>query len=76
MVILKKYIYKITNTINNKIYIGQTNDIKRRFREHKNLMYGKVGNKHLYSAIKKYGLDSFIFEIIEETEDYNERENF
>lgn len=30
------YIYKITNTINNKIYIGQTVNIKHRFNNHKN----------------------------------------
>ena len=29
------YIYKITNILNNKIYIGRTNDFKRRMREHK-----------------------------------------
>jgi len=30
------YVYKISNSINNKIYIGITNDYKRRWREHKN----------------------------------------
>jgi group I intron endonuclease len=75
---MKKFIYKITNLKNNKIYIGQTKDIQRRFREHKNCMYGseKCKNKHLYRSIQKYGIESFSFEIIEETEHYNEREKY
>ena len=36
---MEKYIYKITNQLNNKCYIGQTTDYKRRFQEHKNLGY-------------------------------------
>nr|DAG95849.1 MAG TPA: intron associated endonuclease [Herelleviridae sp.] len=75
-IVLKKYIYKITNTINGKIYIGQTNDLNRRIREHKNCGYGTVKNKPLYDAIKKYGIDAFTFEEIEYTENYNEREQY
>lgn len=54
------YIYKITNKINNKIYIGQTNDIKKRFNSHKNNKKSVISK-----AINKYGVDNFIFEIIE-----------
>lgn len=73
---MKKYIYKITNKINNKIYIGQTKDINRRFREHKKCGYDRVKNKHLYVAINKYGINSFSFEVIEYVENYNEREQY
>lgn len=51
-------VYKITNLINNKIYIGQSLDIKRRFNDHKN----HTKNEHLKSALKKYGIDNFCFE--------------
>lgn len=49
----------------NLIYVGQSIDIYRRWREH--LLLGKrSGAKKLTRAFKKYGVDNFIFEIIEE----------
>lgn len=71
-----KYIYKIENLINHKIYIGQTNNPKRRFQEHKAKGYASKGVKILYYAFDKYGLENFSFDIIEETENYNEREKY
>lgn len=61
-------IYKITNKINAKWYIGQSNDIERRWREHKNCGINKSKNTEypLYRAIRKYGIDNFEFEILEE----------
>lgn len=74
---MEKYIYKITNKINNKCYIGQTTDYVRRFREHKNMGSGFEENKVLYKAFKKYGIENFEFEVIEDkTPDYNEREKY
>lgn len=55
-------IYKITNLINNKIYIGQSWNIKKRWHEHRNYKT----NKHLNSSILKYGLDNFSFKILQE----------
>lgn len=55
-------IYKITNLINNKIYIGQSVNIERRWQEH---IY-QNRNSAIHQAIKKYGIENFIFEIIEE----------
>jgi group I intron endonuclease len=55
-------IYQVTNKLNNKIYIGQSIDIERRWNQH---MYGK-GSVVLRNAIKKYGLDNFEFKILEE----------
>lgn len=60
------YIYKITNKINNKIYIGKTErSIEERWKEH--CSHIKVyPNIPLYRAISKYGKDNFSIEIIEE----------
>ena len=56
-------IYKITNP-NNKIYIGQSINIERRFNQYKKLMCKK--QPILYRSFLKYGVENHIFEIIEE----------
>ena len=61
------YIYKITNKINNKVYIGKTlNTIEERWREHIS-DYPKARNEKrpLYDAINKYGIQNFKIEEIE-----------
>ena len=68
-------IYKIQNLINGKIYIGQSIHIKARFNAHKS--EARNGNtRPLYNAIRKYGVENFSFEVIEECskEKLNERE--
>lgn len=63
--ISKGGIYKITNLINKKIYIGSSCYIKRRWSEHKSdLNNNSHCNKHLQRAWNKYGEESFSFEII------------
>lgn len=66
-------IYKITNMVNGKVYIGQSIDIKRRWTQHKKIghnlsehKYERDYDKVLYRAMRKYGVDSFEFSIIEE----------
>ena len=54
-------IYKITNKINGKSYIGQSNNIQRRFKEH---IY--KNELAIEKAIHKYGFENFTFEILEE----------
>ena len=71
--IRNKYIYKITNKINNKCYIGQTNNYKSRFKDHKG-MYDNKSGKILCRAFKKYGIDNFKFEVIDYGANYNELE--
>lgn len=59
-------IYKIRNLQNNKIYIGSSNNIKRRWQKHKALLrYGKHPNSHLQSSWNKYGESLFEFSIVE-----------
>lgn len=70
---MKKWIYKIINNINGKIYIGQSNNPQRRFKEHIN----DEGDSLIHNAIKKYGEENFSFEIIEgPIENFNEREKY
>jgi len=57
-------IYKITNKLNNKIYIGQSNDIQRRFQEHKRA--GRNSRIPVDIAIENYGKDNFQYEVLEE----------
>lgn len=62
-------IYKITNKINGKYYIGQSVDTERRRQEHfKPYRRNKAPEKDrpLYQDIKKYGKDNFKFEVIKE----------
>ena len=54
-------IYKITNTLNNKIYVGQTKyPIEKRFLQHSKSL------TPLGRAIQQYGIENFTFEVIEE----------
>ena len=60
-----KGIYRIINTVNNKIYIGSSNDIIHRFTHHGSyLRNGNHKNKHLQSSWNKHGELNFIFEIV------------
>lgn len=61
-------IYKITNILNNRCYIGQSVDIDDRWYKHKWASYNEKASDYNYSihkAIRKYGIDNFQFEIIE-----------
>lgn len=73
-------IYKITNILNNKVYIGQAKDIKKRLQEHMKCGLGIdcPANNKLYDAMKEDGLENFTFEILEEcpVEDLNKKEKY
>lgn len=70
-------IYKITNKINNKTYIGQSKDIQRRWKQHinnsKNIKHSSYFNP-LYVDFRKYGIENFDFEILQTFEKYNKIE--
>lgn len=61
------FIYKITNNINGKIYIGKTNNsIEERFKEHcSDSSKPRCEKRPLYDAMNKYGIENFSIEEIE-----------
>lgn len=74
-------IYKITNLINGKSYIGQSVDIYKRWKREKedsNNINSCSYEYPLMRAFRKYGFDNFYFEIIEECkiEELNEKEMY
>lgn len=59
-------IYKITNSINNKCYIGMSTKLKDRIKRHlRKLVTNNHNNKYLSRAFNKYGVDNFEIEILE-----------
>lgn len=60
---MKGKIYKITNKVNGKVYIGQTRyTLEFRWKQH----IHKKDNTYFHNAIKKYGPDNFQIELLEE----------
>lgn len=59
------YIYRITNTIDGKRYIGQSKciDIDTRWKQHKKVDRHCIG-PYLFNAYKKHGIENFKFEIV------------
>jgi group I intron endonuclease len=56
----KPGIYKLTNKINNKIYIGKSNNLYKRIIIHRGAYY----NSLICRAIRKYGLNNFEWEVL------------
>lgn len=73
-------IYKITNLVNKKIYIGQTvRTLEQRWSEHKHTALKEDKTTYpLYNAMRKYGIKSFTIELIEECDNsiLNDREQY
>lgn len=72
------YIYKITNKINGKIYIGKTSkSVEKRWKEHCNdFQKERCERRPLYFAMKKYGIENFSIEEIEQCDNPEERETY
>lgn len=58
------YLYKVTNTVNGKVYIGQSANPQARWRRHKSDAKLGKDKKHFANAIRKYGAQKFFFDII------------
>lgn len=72
-------IYMIKNKETGQIYIGQSKNVKSRYRGHKSSLKNNCHtNDHLQKSWNKYGESNFIFKIIENTDEQrlNERERF
>ena len=66
-------IYKIKNNLNNKVYIGSSIDVERRWRQHKEASINEKDHHYNYPlmiAFRQFGIDNFTFEIIDTLPDY------
>ena len=62
-------VYKITNTATGEFYIGSSKDVKNRWESHKwPSAWKQHPNNPMYIDMRKYGLDKFEFQILEEVE--------
>ena len=78
---MKKDIYIIKNTINDRVYIGQSVDAEYRWNRH--VWDARYENKYgmnksvLHKAMMKYGVENFYYEVLEsQIENYDEREKY
>ena len=74
---MKGFIYIIKNTINNKVYIGQTRtSVNQRWSEH--LRHARYGDQLINRAMRKYGIDKFYIETLEicEASELDKREMY
>lgn len=80
--VINKYmhIYKITNTANDKIYIGQTIQKNPKMRWYQHCADAKWGkDSHLCNSLRKYGIENFVWEIIDTAQtldDLNAKEEY
>ena len=65
----KSGIYQIRNLVNGKIYVGSSINLRKRLKDHfRDLRNNRHVNQHLQKAYNKYGLDKFVFEVLEYVE--------
>lgn len=73
---MKKAIYIIKNKINNKFYVGQSNNPTYRWKQHKwrSINGEDKGKSAIHDAMRKYGVENFEFTILGWFVDYNNKE--
>ena len=70
------HIYKITNTVNNKMYIGQTIQKNPKMRWYDHFARTRRGqNNHLYNSMRLYGIENFSWEVIDSANTLDELNN-
>ena len=63
-------VYKITNAITGDFYIGSSKNVRNRWANHKcQSTWKKCPNSPMYLDMQRYGVDKFVFEILEEVEE-------
>lgn len=75
---IKFFVYKITNLVNNKVYIGKSNTSGNRWKQHLRIAKYKYPGSYSYvhKSINKYGKENFLFEIIKYFDDENDAYNY
>ena len=75
---MKTGIYLIQNIKNGKCYVGQSKNIDKRIKEHKNAMCYKSENSKFNEDLKKYDICDFAFKILElcNVKELNEKEKY
>lgn len=67
------FIYKITNLVNQKVYIGQTIQINPRMRWYSHQADARKGKKsYLYDSMRKHGINNFTWEVIDQCSNIDE----
>ena len=62
----KMYIYTIKNLVNGKMYVGQTVQPKAKMRWYAHCDMMRKGKKsYLYDSMRKYGIENFLWEIVD-----------
>lgn len=62
-------VYKITNTVTGDFYVGSSKNVKKRWADHKcKSTWNICQNNPMYLDMKKFGVDKFSFQVIEEVE--------
>lgn len=58
------YLYRITNQLSGKVYIGQTNDPDYRWYQHRSYAKGNKHKQYIHRAMSKHGVENFVFDVI------------
>lgn len=64
-------IYKFENNLNHKVYIGLTINLQTRYEKHLKNIKDATRQEVFYQALRKYGIENFTYEILEQFENYD-----
>ena len=75
--VIMKGVYKFTNMVNGKSYIGQSQDLETRYKTHLRSFNKKNSTMYdslFYRAIRKYGIENFKYEILVQSDSFSKQE--